>query len=206
VTLLPILDYGGTAVFAVSAVLAAGRKGLDLLGVAVIAIVSSIGGGTLRDLLLDRRPFWFNDTGYLVTILITASATVLMLRWRQPSERVLQVADALGLAFFSIAGARIAEDAGLPGLIIVVLATITGTFGGVIRDVLCNDIPTLLRPGTIYGTAVIAGSSLYVLLREAGVAGKAAALAAMLLIAGLRLFAIARNIQLPVLRIEDSER
>ena len=197
------LEYAGTAVFALSAVLAAGRKNLDLLGVLVIAVMTATGGGAVRDLLLDRTPFWFTDTGYLVTILVTASATVLMLRWRHPSERVLQIADALGLALFSISGARIAETAGLPGLIVVVLATITGTFGGVLRDVLCNDIPLLLRPGTIYGTAVIAGASLYVLLQSLGVSRETSAFAAMAVIAGLRLIAIARNITLPTLRIPD---
>lgn len=196
-------DYAGTAVFAVSAVLAAGRKGLDLLGVMVIAVMTATGGGTIRDVLLDRPPFWFTDTGYLVTILLTACATVLMLRWRHPSERVLQIADALGVALFSISGARIAEAAGLPGLIVVVLATITGTFGGVIRDVLCNDIPLVLRPGTIYGTAVIAGATLYVLMQAAGVPRDAAAYTAMALIAGLRLVAIERNIMLPVLKISE---
>lgn len=202
-TLPHALQYLGTAVFAVSAVLAAGRKGLDLLGVAVIAVMTATGGGTVRDVLLGRTPFWFTDTGYLVTILVTAGATVLMLRWRHPSERLLQIADALGLALFSISGARIAEAAGLPGLIVVVLATITGTFGGVLRDVLCNDIPLLLRPGTIYGTAVIAGASLYVLLQSFGVSRDTAGFAGMILIAGLRLAAIARNIQLPVLTIRE---
>lgn len=204
-TLPQALQYLGTAVFAVSAVLAAGRKGLDLLGVLVIALITATGGGTVRDLLLDRTPFWFTDTGYVVTILLSGCATVVLLRWRHPSERVLQIADALGLALFSISGARIAEAAGLPGLIVVVLATITGTFGGVLRDVMCNDIPLLLRPGTIYGTAVIAGATLYVLLQSAGVPRDTAAYAGMVVIAGLRLAAIARNISLPALTIRDTD-
>jgi len=205
VTLPQALQYLGTAVFAVSAVLAAGRKGLDLLGVLVIALITATGGGTVRDLLLDRTPFWFTDTGYVVTILLSGCATVVLLRWRHPSERVLQIADALGLALFSISGARIAEAAGLPGLIVVVLATITGTFGGVLRDVMCNDIPLLLRPGTIYGTAVIAGATLYVLLQSVGVPRDTAAYAGMVVIAGLRLAAIARNISLPALTIRDTD-
>lgn len=204
-TLPHALQYLGTAVFAVSAVLAAGRKGLDLLGVLVIALITATGGGTVRDLLLDRTPFWFTDTGYVVTILLSGCATVVLLRWRHPSERVLQIADALGLALFSISGARIAEAAGLPGLIVVVLATITGTFGGVLRDVMCNDIPLLLRPGTIYGTAVIAGATLYVLLQSAGVPRDTSAYAGMVVIAGLRLAAIARNISLPALTIRDTD-
>ena len=200
-----LLDYAGTAVFAVSGVLAAGRKGLDLLGVLVIAIVTATGGGTVRDLLLDRPPFWFTDTGYLLTVLAATALTALALRWRHPSARWLQIADALGLALFSISGARIAEAAGLPGLIVVVLATITGTFGGLLRDVLCNEIPLLLRPGTIYGTAVIAGATLFVLLQATGVPRNPAALASMALVAALRLVAIARNLTLPVLTIRDPD-
>jgi uncharacterized membrane protein YeiH len=199
-------DYAGTAVFAVSAVLAAGRKQLDLLGAVIIALVTSTGGGTLRDLLLNRTPFWFTDIGYLVTILVVACTTVLVLRWRHPSERLLEIADAVGVALFSISGARIAEAAGLPGLIVVVLATITGTFGGLLRDVLCNEIPLLLRPGTIYGVVVIAGATLYVVLQSLGVSRDIAALAGMLLIASLRMVAIARNISLPALRIKESKR
>jgi uncharacterized membrane protein YeiH len=200
--LLHALDYAGTAVFAVSGVLAAGRKSLDLLGVVVIAMVTAIGGGTLRDLMLDRTPFWFTDTGYLITILVSAAATILLLRWRYPSERWLQVADALGLAMFSISGAQIAERAGLPGIIVVVLATITGTVGGITRDVLCNEIPLLLRRGNIYGTAVIAGASIYVLLQGWGVERVISTAVGMITIAGLRLAAIAFGLTLPVLTID----
>lgn len=204
-TLLHTLDYAGTAVFAVSGVLAAGRKSLDLLGVAVIAMVTAIGGGTLRDLLLDRTPFWFTDTGYLLTTLAATGATVLLLRWRHPSDRWLQSADALGLAMFSISGAQIAERAELPGLIVVVLATITGTFGGVLRDVLCNDIPMILRRGNIYATTVIIGASVYVLLQDWGAGRGIATAVGMVMIAGLRLAAIAYGLSLPVLTIQDRD-
>lgn len=201
--LLQALDYAGTAVFAISGVLAAGRKSLDLLGVVMIATVTAIGGGTLRDLLLNRTPFWFTDPGYLVTILCAAAATMVYLRWRHPAEGALQVADAIGLALFSISGAQIAERAELSGLIVVVLATITGTFGGVIRDVLCNDIPLLMRRGSIYGTAVIAGASVYVIAQDLGSGRTIASALGMLTIAGLRLAAIAFGLTLPVLTIED---
>jgi uncharacterized membrane protein YeiH len=137
--LLRLLDLSGVAVFAISGALTAGRKSLDLLGVVVIAIVTSIGGGTLRDILLNRTPFWLNDPLFIGVIVGAALATVWVVRFLPPPDKTLQLADALGLALFAIAGAQIAEQAGLPGTTVVVMATITAVFGGVLRDVLCAE-------------------------------------------------------------------
>ncbi|MGB1560693.1 MAG: trimeric intracellular cation channel family protein [Sinimarinibacterium flocculans] len=201
--LLPILDLVGVAVFAISGALAAGRKSLDLLGVIVIAIVTSVGGGTLRDLLLDRTAFWIVNPKYLVTIIVAALATIAYVRFSRPPDKALQVADALGLAFFAISGAQIAETSGTGGLIAVVMGTITGVFGGVLRDVLCAEIPMILRKGNIYATAAIAGTSAYVVLQDAGVARLWSAAAGMLVIAGLRLAAIIWSLSLPVFTINE---
>lgn len=200
---LRILDLAGVAVFAISGALAAGRKSLDLLGVVVIAIVTSIGGGTLRDLLLDRPIFWIHDSAYLSVIVVAALATVVFVRFGRPPDKALQVADAFGLALFAISGAQIAEQAQLPGIIVVTMATITGVFGGVLRDVLCAEIPMLLRKGNIYGTAVIAGASLYVVLQSFGIVRELAAASAMVAIAGLRLAAIYFRLTLPVFSLKD---
>ncbi|MEK6805663.1 MAG: trimeric intracellular cation channel family protein [Pseudomonadota bacterium] len=199
------LDLIGVAVFAISGALAAGRKSLDLLGVVVIAIVTSIGGGTLRDLLLDRRVFWLAESSYLIVIIAGSLLTVVYVRFRQPPHKALQIADALGLAFFTISGAQIALAAGHPGLIAVVMGTITGVFGGVLRDVLCAEIPMILRRGNIYATAAIAGASIYVALQPL-TPGFVAAAAGMLTVATLRLAAIAWNLQLPVFSLPERER
>jgi uncharacterized membrane protein YeiH len=202
--MLHLLDYAGVAVFAVSGALAAGRKSLDLLGVVVIAMVTAIGGGTLRDLLMDRHPvFWIARPEYLAVILVAALLTVPYTRFARPPDKFLQVADALGLALFSISGARIAQDLGHPGLIVVVMGTITGVFGGVLRDVLCAEIPMILRRGNIYATAAIAGCSLYVLLQGAGFERSLCAAAGMSTVALLRLAAIVYNLQLPVFSLHD---
>jgi uncharacterized membrane protein YeiH len=201
IKLLHLLDYVG-AVFAISGALAAGRKSLDLLGVVVIAIVTAIGGGTLRDLLLGRTAFWILDTGYLVTIICAALFTIVYARYRRPPEQALLVADAFGLALFSISGAQIAEALQHPGLIIVVMGTITGVFGGMLRDVLCAEIPIILRKGKIYAT-VIAGVSLYVVLQKTGVDRGIASLAGMSTIAGLRLAAIYFKLTLPVFSLSE---
>lgn len=208
-TILQLLDYAGVAVFAVSGAIAAGRKRFDLLGVVVIALVTSIGGGTLRDLLLNRQPvFWIGNPTYLLLIVVTALLTVPYTRHFRTPRQTLQVADALGLAFFGISGAQVAENAHLPGVILVVMGTITSVCGGVLRDVLCNEIPMILRRGNIYATAVIAGVSLYVAGRGLGLGHELATLLGMAVIAGLRFAAIAWNLSLPVYELppEDEDQ
>jgi Glycine transporter len=126
--ILYLLDLLGVAVFAVSGAIAAGQKRFDLLGVVVIATVTAIGGGTIRDVLLDRHPvFWIKDPTYLLVILAAAAGTLLYVRFREPPRTSLLVADALGLALFTISGAQVAEGQDLPGLIAVVMGTITGS-------------------------------------------------------------------------------
>ncbi len=196
------LDLIGVGVFAVSGALAAGRKSLDLLGVVVIAIVTAIGGGTLRDLLLDRKVFWLAESSYLIVIIAASLFTVVYVRFREPPHKALQIADALGLAVFTLSGVQIAQEAGHGGLIAVVMGVITGVFGGVLRDVLCAEIPMILRRGNIYATAAIAGASVFVLLPV----GHDWALAAgIVTIVGLRLAAIAWNLQLPVFSLPDRQ-
>ena len=202
-TLLQLFDLVGVGVFAVSGALAAGRKHLDLLGVVVIAMVTAIGGGTTRDLLLDRTVFWTTQPRYLWVIVVAALLTVLWTRRLRPPDRALGYADALGLALFSISGAQIAERVGMAGIVCVIMGTITGVAGGMIRDVLTNDIPMVIRRGQIYATAAIAGITLYLALRAfTGFDEVVAAFAGMLLIAGLRLLAIARGLELPVYKVE----
>ena len=204
-TLVRLLDLIGIGVFAVSGALAAGRKRLDLLGVFVLASVTAIGGGTIRDLLLDRHPiFWLSDATFLGVIVAAVAITFAYVQWRRPPLASLLVADALGLALFSIAGAQIAEAQGLPAVSVVILGTITGVAGGVIRDVLSAEIPFVLRRGNLYASAVILGIALYLALEAIGVARQTAALSGMAVIAVLRLAAIRWGIQLPTFEVEES--
>lgn len=201
---LYLLDLIGVAVFAVSGALVAARKQFDLLGVAVIATVTAIGGGTIRDVLLDRHPvFWIRDPTYLPVILAAAALTLLWVRVRRPPRISLLVADALGLALFTISGAQIAEDRNLPGIIVVLMGTITGTAGGLLRDVLSAEVPLLLRQTDLYATAAIVGATAYLVLQAAGLEPMPAALAGMATIAGLRLAAILWRLRLPVPRVPD---
>jgi uncharacterized membrane protein YeiH len=200
------LELLGVAVFAVSGVLAAGRKGLDVLGIAVIAVVTAIGGGTLRDLLLDRHPiFWIANTTHLWVILGATAVTLGYVRFWIATRRALLIADALGLAFFTIAGVQITEQAGYSDLIAVLMGTITGVAGGVFRDVLTAEIPLVMRPGRLYATAAIVGAATYLLLQGLRVPSDMAALAAMAVIAGLRLAAILWRLELPVVQLPEDE-
>jgi uncharacterized membrane protein YeiH len=203
---LYVLDLIGVAVFAISGALAAGRRRLDLVGVFVLAAVTAVGGGTVRDVLLDRHPiFWLADARYLIIIIVAALATVLYVRYARVPGVTLDVADALGLALFSIAGTQVAEGAGLPALSCVLLGAVTGAAGGAIRDVLSAQVPMVLQRGNLYATAAVAGTSLYVMLVRVGLERSAATLAGMGAIAGLRLAAIWWGLKLPVFEVRTAE-
>ena len=202
VDLLRIFNLAGSAVFAVSGALVAGRKHFDLLGVAVLAVVTAVGGGTLRDVLLGHLPvFWIADPSCLFVIVCAAGLTMVYTRFREPPNRALQVADALGLALVAITGAQVAEHDAHPDVILVVMGTMTGVAGGLMRDIIANEVPTIVRKGEIYATAAIAGVSAYVMLQWFGVAREVAAWLGMATVAGLRLAAVFLGLSLPVYRL-----
>lgn len=198
------LDLIGIAVFAISGAIAAGRRGMDVIGVIALGTVTAIGGGTIRDVLLDRHPiFWLADPAYLVVIIASALITVAYARWRPAPRATLLVADALGLSVFSVVGAQIAESAGLPAVSCVLLGTLTGTAGGVVRDVLSAEVPLLFRGGNLYASAAVAGTTTYFLLEAAGVPRVAASQAGMVVCAALRFSAIWWGLNLPVFTIVE---
>ncbi|TNF64332.1 MAG: trimeric intracellular cation channel family protein [Rhodobacteraceae bacterium] len=178
-TLILMLGYLASAVLAASAALQGVRHGFDPFGATVLAFATALGGGTLRDLFLGRTPvFWIADPTYLAVIIPVALLAYLAAR-RMPSGegqrlRLLLRLDAVGLALFTLVGVRIAQDAGAHWIIAIVLGCITGTVGGMIRDVLCNVAPAILRED-LYATISLAGGALYLVLDP--VIGTQAALA-----------------------------
>ncbi|RAI60066.1 trimeric intracellular cation channel family protein [Roseicella frigidaeris] len=199
-SLLRWLDLAGSAVFAASGALVAARKGLDAVGFVVIAVVTGFGGGTLRDLLLGRMPpFWLQDPTWLA-IASAVALLVFFLGHRLESRfQALLWADALGLALYAVLGAEIALLAGAQPWAAVLLGTVTATFGGVVRDVICNEIPLLLRQ-EIYALAALAGAAVFVLLRIEGVWRDPALLAGLATGFGIRAIAIRRGWSLPAYR------
>lgn len=197
--LLYYFDLAGVAVFAASGVLAARDRDLDLLGVVVVAAITAVGGGTLRDLLLDRHPiFWVTDSWYLIVITAATLLTVAYMRVRPPPGKTLLVADALGLALFALSGAQVAESAQCPPLIVVLMGTVTGVTGGILRDVITARVPLILQR-EIYATAAIAGVVLYLAMQALGTPKALAFGAGMILIVALRVIAIRWGLHLPVI-------
>jgi uncharacterized membrane protein YeiH len=177
-TLIVVVEVVAVLACAFSGFAEAQRKDMDLVGVYVVAFVTAFGGGTLRDLLLDRRPFfWVEHEPYpLIILAMTLIATPLM-RWahRVIPNTAFVAADAVGLAFFSISGVALALDAGMSPFVASVMGVVTGVFGGILRDVILNEVPMVLRDGRPYAIAAFVGCWLYVLMVKAG-AGSAIAL------------------------------
>lgn len=203
--LLYWLDLFGIVVFALSGALMAGRYKLDPFGVVVLASVTAIGGGTIRDIILDTPVFWVENPIYLYVILATAVLTIIIIRRpKRIPKRFLLIADAFGLALFAVLGTEKALSLGVPISVAVVMGTITGVAGGMIRDVICNVIPMILRK-EIYATAAILGGSLFALFQYLGWPENIALISAILGALTLRLAAIYWRVSLPAFQIVERE-
>lgn len=163
---LRALDLCGVVVFAVSGGLKAAEKEMDVFGFMLLACITGIGGGTLRDLLLGIRPvFWVEQVEYPALCALTGAATFLLAGRLPAGRRWLEWADAVGLATFCVVGTEIARSTGAPPLAAVLMGVITAAFGGLLRDLLCGEIPLILRR-EIYATAAAAGSIVYLVSRS----------------------------------------
>lgn len=169
-----VLEMIGTAVFAISGALAASRANMDVFGFAVLALMPAVGGGTLRDIMLGRLPvFWVENNSYVLVALL-ASLGVYFFADRPGFRRTLLVwMDAAGLALFAVLGTEIALETGVSTLIAVMMGVVTAVLGGMIRDIICNEIPLVLTR-EIYATAAFAASLTYVLAVRTGMDGTAA--------------------------------
>jgi uncharacterized membrane protein YeiH len=198
-----VLDLIGVAVFSASGVLAARDRDLDVFGVITVATLTAIGGGTLRDLLLSRYPiFWVTDPWYLVVIIVVALLTMVYVKVRAsaPGPYFLW-ADAFGLAFFTLSGASVAAAAHCPPLVVIVMGTMTGVTGGMLRDVVTAHVPLVMRR-EIYATAAIAGATIYLVLVWLSVQQQVAFIVGAAVVFVLRLLAIRYGLHLPSLRSE----
>ena len=188
------LGLAGAAVNAASGVLEAGRKPFDLFGMVVVALAAALGGGSLRDMLLDRTVFWIADQAYLITAGVVTF--LLARRVRLPAQLFL-LPDAIGLSLFTVVGTSVALAHGAPWLVASLMGVVTGVFGGILRDVLCNEAPVVFG-GTLYGSAAWLGALVLIALPEAGVGHDVAALAAGGVICTIRLLSIRFKWHLPI--------
>jgi uncharacterized membrane protein YeiH len=196
-----VLEYIGTVAFAVSGAAVAARAGMDWLGVAVLAVITAVGGGTVCDLLLGRLPVgWIQDPWPVWVALGTAAVIIAEAYWHPrkapDSYRVVLVADAAGLAVFTVTGTLLALAADATGPIAVLLGVVTGTGGGVARDILARQRPLVLV-GQIYALTAIAGSIVLVILTDAHAPAQVARWTAIAVVLVLRLLAIRYSWSLP---------
>jgi uncharacterized membrane protein YeiH len=197
---LTVVEAAATLAFALSGLLEAARKRLDAVGVCVVAGLAAFGGGTLRDVLLDRRPFfWVAHSEWLWILLALCAGAMAFLRARHfaPTQRAMQWPDALGLGLFSASGTQLALAQDLPAIVAVLMGVITAVFGGVLRDIVCNEIPTALRDHRPYAVCAFVGGWVLVLVQQAGLPAGMALVVAAACATGLRLLALLTGFTLP---------
>ena len=201
--LLSYINIIGSFALAISGALTAMSKRFDGFGVMIIAFVTAVGGGTLRDMLLtEREVFWLNETSVLYFIFL---GTVLAVVFRSKQKHIykpLLFFDAIGLGLFTITGVQIGIDQDLSALNCIILGTITGTFGGVIRDILVNEIPVIFRK-EVYATISLAGGTLFYLLSSTGIPQIWKQTIPIVFIIVARLVVVHFNISLPSLYKSD---
>jgi uncharacterized membrane protein YeiH len=196
------LEHFGVTVAAITGVLAARGKQVDLFGVLVLAIVTALGGGTFRDVLLGAHPiFWIADQTYLVNAAVSALVMFYLVRFHELPMMALLVADAFVLALFTMIGARKGVVFAVPASICVMMGVMTGVAGGILRDLLIGEIPLVFREEIfLYATAAFGGASCFVLLHVYGVNAQWNAIISTAATLVLRLAGIRWRIRLPMLR------
>ena len=198
-TLIKFIEIMAILVGAFSGFIEARRKRMDLVGVFTVAFITAFGGGTLRDILLDLRPlFWVTHQEYAILIFVLALMATPLIRTLRHilSEKLIVIADAIGLGLFSIAGVSAALDAGMPIFIASMMGVITGIFGGVLRDIVCNEVPMVFRDGKPYAICSFLGSWMYLLMRHFEFPHDFALWSSATFITGLRLLTWRFDIQM----------
>jgi uncharacterized membrane protein YeiH len=195
-----VIEAAATIAFALSGLLEAARKRLDAVGVCVVAGLAAFGGGTLRDVLLDRRPFfWVEHAAWLWALLALCIGAMLFLRARHfaLTERAMLWPDALGLGLFTASGAQIALGAGMPAIVAVLMGMVTAVFGGVLRDIVCNEIPSAFRDHRPYAVCSFFGGWVLVSAHALGAPQGVGLACAAATASALRLLALVTGFTLP---------
>lgn len=197
---LYILDIIGIIAFAMSGTLVAIHKKLDPFGVIIVAFVTAIGGGTLRDILIDNPVSWMHNLNYVYAIIAASIFTIIIRKRIDYLRKSLFLFDAIGLGTFTIIGTEIGIQHEFHPIISVILGTITATFGGVIRDVLCNEIPVIFRK-EIYAIACIVGAVIFIILNTLDVSSNSVYILTTLIIIAIRLLAVKYKLSLPTFNV-----
>ena len=205
ISLFSTFDVLGTIAFAISGALAAMTRKLDLFGIFIIAFVTAIGGGTVRDILIGNNPvMWMENTFYIYLISAVTFLTIVFRHKINHLKTSLFLFDTIGLGVFTITGVEAGISNGLSPIISIALGAITGTFGGVIRDILCNEIPVIFRK-EIYATACLVGALGYVVLYNLNVDNDVIYVVTSLIVISIRLVVVKFKISLPSFTMEPDE-
>lgn len=195
--LIYLVSMAAVAVFAAAAVLETEDKGMDVVGTVVVGLATSLGGGTLRDMMLSRPVFWLGEVDYLVCSLLAVGGTFVLARRVRIRPGLFLIPDAIGLALFSVVGCQVALAQGTHWLPASLLGVVTGVFGGLLRDILINEVPLIMRPGTLYATASWLGCLTLIAGLNLGWSTAASAFAGGSVVLVLRLLAIRYQLRLP---------
>ncbi len=196
--ILQLIAYTGIFIFAITGALKARTHKMDIFGAVVIAFATAYGGGTVRDLLIGIKPVnWVND--YLALGLVLGAVIIVFLFNANVSKfrRTIFFTDAIGIGMFTAAGIEISLSAGLNEGYAVIMGVITATFGGLVADILSNEIPTLLRRGELYATACLIGGIAYIGLKEAGLSKNINLFVCVMIVVGLRILSKWKRLTLP---------
>ena len=196
-SLFSVLDILGIIAFAISGSLVAMRKRLDPFGVFIIAFATSVGGGTLRDVLIGAQPvFWMKNTKIIFIIVASYIVAVLFRKYLKYLNKSLLLFDTIGLGLYTIMGTEIGLKADFHPIIIIAIATMSASFGGVIRDILCNEVPVIFRE-EIYATACVFGSITYLILHHFNMNESIVYMATSGVVITIRLTAVIFHLSLP---------
>lgn len=201
-TFLLIIEILGGISFAISGIRLAAAKRFDWFGAYVIGLVTAIGGGTLRDLLIDAPVFWMTTPFYLSMTGVSLVTVIIFRKALVRGMRTMFLFDAIGLALYVVIGIEKTLAAGFPMWAAITMGIITGSFGGVLRDILINDVPLFFRKD-IYATACLAGGIIYWLLSCLPIPSLVPQIACAAMVIGLRVLATHYKWSLPILRIEE---
>jgi uncharacterized membrane protein YeiH len=197
-TLLNIIAYTGTFVFALSGALKARKFNMDIFGGLVVAFATAYGGGTIRDLLIGVKPVnWVNDYFALVLVFAGAVITFIAKEGANKFSKTIFFTDALGIGLFTAAGIEVALRNGVNEGYALVMGVISATFGGLLADIFCNDVPNLFKKGDLYATACAAGGGIYLLSKNTPIDNNVNLLICVLLVFFIRIYSKRKRLQLP---------
>jgi len=197
-TLLNIITYSGTFVFALTGALKARKFKMDIFGGLVVAFATAYGGGTIRDLLIGVKPVnWVNDYFALGLVFAGAIITFLLKEGVNKFSKTIFFTDALGIGLFTAAGIEVAQRNGVNDAYALIMGVISATFGGLIADIFCNAVPNLFKKGELYATACAIGGGIYLLLQNTNIDKNFNLLICVLMVLLIRIFSKRNMLQLP---------